>query len=214
MRWFINWITLKGKVCAIAEPGFICNTQHRRNNRTKHVYVANEGAQLMAQSWIIRENFSLPCPSKQLWTTAVNLMAWHLSVYTVVSVLPICVLMLHVLKCPEEDEKSFFQNKMCFLPVRRSPCSFTSSFVMKSMHSGETLSKASSLKSYLPTVTLPIVSTSHSPANGDKPDTLWTFFTNAEEKFVWLNIYALKFVKKVLDSTTAQRKFSLCPIHR
>lgn len=85
---------------------------------------------------------------------------------------------------------------MCFLPVRRSPCSFTSSFVMKSMHSGETLSKASSLKSYLPTVTLPIVSTSHSPANGDKPDTLWTFFTNAEEKFVWLNIYALKFVKK------------------
>lgn len=59
----------------------------------------------------------------------------------------------------------------CFA-VMRSSGSFTSSFVMKSIHSGEILSNASSLKSYFPTVTLPIVSTSQLPQKGLRPLTL------------------------------------------
>lgn len=50
--------------------------------------------------------------------------------------------------------------------------SFSRSFVMKSIASCDTVSNASSRKSYLPIVTLAMVSTSVSPAKGDKPDTL------------------------------------------
>lgn len=59
----------------------------------------------------------------------------------------------------------------CFA-VMRSSWSFTNSLVMKSIQSAEILSNASSLKSYFPTVTLPIVSTSQLPANGLSPLTL------------------------------------------
>lgn len=43
---------------------------------------------------------------------------------------------------------------------------------MKSMHSGETLLKDSSSKSYLAMVTLAMVSMSVSPINGERPEIL------------------------------------------
>lgn len=100
MRWFINWITLKGKLCSIA------NLDSFATHSTVKIKVQSTSMlQMNEHSWWHKvessgKTSSLPCPSKQLWTTAVNLMAWHSSVYTGVSALPICVLMLHVLKCP------------------------------------------------------------------------------------------------------------------
>ena len=51
--------------------------------------------------------------------------------------------------------------------------SFTNSFDMKSIPSGDTLAKDSSSKSYLAIVTFAIVSISVSPINGDKPEILF-----------------------------------------
>lgn len=50
--------------------------------------------------------------------------------------------------------------------------SLTSNFEMKSNDSLETFENASSSKSYLPIVTLVMVSTSVDPMNGDSPESL------------------------------------------
>lgn len=50
--------------------------------------------------------------------------------------------------------------------------SFTNSFDMKSIPSGDTLAKDSSSKSYLAMVTFAIVSISVSPIKGDRPEML------------------------------------------
>lgn len=62
--------------------------------------------------------------------------------------------------------------------------SLTRSFAMKSSASFETLVNASSSKSYLPMVTLAIVSMSVEPMNGDKPDKLCFNCNNLQNIYV------------------------------